>query len=98
MSSASELLVFDGRVVAITALDTALMYSIAFAIAIASIVAKAEFPVIWSAPCKLQALKLLADLFALTFSTLCFALCSVRLAAALGVESLKFVLLEPIWL
>ena len=53
MSSASELLVFDGRVVGITPLDTALMYSIAFAIAIASIVAKAEFPVIWSAPRKL---------------------------------------------
>ena len=72
------------------------MHPIAFAIAIASVVAKAEFPVIWSAPCKLQALKLLADLFALTFSTLCFTLCSVSLAAALGVESLKFVLLKPI--
>ena len=54
MSRANNFFVFDGGMVAITALDPALMNSITFAIASACIVTKAQLTIVWCPPCQLQ--------------------------------------------
>ena len=54
MSRANNFFVFDGGMVAITALDPALMNSITFAIASACIATKAQLTIVWCPPCQLQ--------------------------------------------
>ena len=88
----------DGGVVHVTAFHPALMYAIALAIAISSVVTKAQLPIVRSAPRQLQTHQFLSDLFAFALLALALPLLLLKFSTPFAVEALKLGLLVVVLL